>query len=101
MQGCGTQKSEEDLMFAVGGAPAELDFWQKLVNDFEQQTGIKVNLLRQPTDTDLRRQGLVTALKAEQSNPDVFLMDVAWIAQFAASDWLEPLDQEIDKEAFL
>ena len=98
--GCGTQKPEDGLTFAVGGAPTELDFWQKLVNDFEHQTGIKVNLLRQPTDTDLRRQGLVTALKAEQSNPDVFLMDVAWVAQFAASDWLEPLDQEIDKGFF-
>jgi multiple sugar transport system substrate-binding protein len=97
LQGCRNQKSQEGLTFAVGGAPAELDFWQVLVKDFQQRTGIKVTLLRQPTDTDLRRQGLVTSLKSRQSNPDVFLMDVAWVAQFAASDWLEPLDQYMDK----
>jgi multiple sugar transport system substrate-binding protein len=104
-EGCRQEMAQEGLTFAVGGAPAELDFWQVLLKDFEQQTGIKVVLLRQPTDTDLRRQGLVTSLKAAKSSPDVFLMDVAWIAQFAASDWLEPLDaymakEQLDKKVF-
>ena len=82
-------------MFAVGGAPAELDFWQELIAEFEKRTAIKIDLLRQPTDTDLRKQGLVTSLRSARADPDVFLMDVAWLAQFAASGWLEPFDSYV------
>ncbi len=85
----------EGITFAVGGAPAELAFWEQLVQDFQDTTGIPVTLLRQPTDTDQRRQGLVIPLEAGKSDPDVFLMDVVWIAQFAASGWLQPLDADL------
>jgi len=103
---CGCEKKPvKDITFAVGGAPAELDFWQELIAQFEHQSGIKVDLLRQPTDTDLRRRGLVTSLRSKKANPDVFLMDVAWLAQFAASGWLEPLagymqSSQLDSEVF-
>ena len=80
------------ITFAVGGAPSELDFWERLLREFEARTRIRVELLRQPTDTSLRRQSLVVALNARKSDPDVFLMDVAWLAQIAASGWLAPLD---------
>jgi len=89
--GCsGTE--EAGITFSAGGAPSELDFWEALVRNFENETGIPVNFLRQPTDTDQRRQGLVISLEAGKSDPDVFLMDVVWIPQLAASGWLEPLD---------
>lgn len=80
------------VTFAVGGAPAELDVWEEITREFTDRTGIPVRLLRQPTDTGLRRQELVMAMKAGKSDPDLFLMDVAWLAQFAASGWLAPLD---------
>jgi multiple sugar transport system substrate-binding protein len=86
------------VTFAVGGAPAEYDHWERVVRDFEGKTGIRVELLRQPTDTGLRRQGLTVPLQAGTPSPDVFLMDVAWLAQFAASGWLEPLDPYLGKE---
>ncbi len=95
-----------DVTFAVGGAPAEFDHWERVVRDFEGETGIRVELLRQPTDTGLRRQGLMVPLQARKASPDVFLMDVAWLRQFAASAWLEPLgpylgtDGCADRDAF-
>jgi multiple sugar transport system substrate-binding protein len=85
------QNEPNELVFSVGGAPAEIDFWEELAEDFTRQTGIKITLNRQPTDTDQRRQGLVVALKAESRDPDIFLMDVAWVAQIAASGWLVDL----------
>ncbi len=96
-QGCGN-RGPRSLVLAVGGAPSELDAWESLIEQFTSETGIAVTLLRQPTDTDLRRQGLVTALDSRQSDPDVFLMDVAWLGQFAASNWLEPLDPYVEQE---
>lgn len=94
------------VTFAVGGAPAEFDHWERVARDFQAQTGIRVELLRQPTGTGLRRQGLTVPLQARQPSPDVFLMDVAWLPQFAASGWLEPLDPYLgtdgcaDRDAF-
>jgi len=93
--GCTTgcaPKEEDGISFALGGAPGEIAFWEELIGEFETESGIKVNLIRQPTDTDQRRQGLLISLKAKRKDPDLFLMDVAWIAQFAASGWLKPLD---------
>ena len=95
--GC-TRKEERVVTFAVGGTPSELEFWEVLVKEFDNQTGIRVDILRQPTDTDQRRQGLLISLKSRKNDPDVFLMDVAWIAQFAESDWLEPLDNYTEKD---
>jgi multiple sugar transport system substrate-binding protein len=96
----GCAKKESLLTFAVGGAPNEVDYWEELIKDFEEKIGIKVKILRQPTDTDMRRQSLVTPLKARKRDPDIFLMDVAWIAQFAASGWLLPLDSHIESDSF-
>ena len=104
--GCGKKEDADRVTFAVGGMPAELDFWQELVDEFQEETGIEVELLRGPSETNLRRQGLVTSLKAGSRDPDVFLMDVAWLSQFAASGWLEALDDgqgkndQLDTEAF-
>ena len=96
--GCG-RGQEQKVVFAVGGAPAELAFWEEVVRDFVTRTGARVELLRRPADTEQQRQGLIIALKAGMSNPDVFLMDVAWLGLFAASNWLTPLKQA-DRSAF-
>jgi multiple sugar transport system substrate-binding protein len=69
-----------------------VDAWEDLARAFSAETGVPVRLQRQPADSDQRRQLLSVALKARQPDPDVFLMDVAWIGQLAASGALEPLD---------
>lgn len=93
-------REEAGLTFSVGGAPSEVDYWEALIREFEQKNQISVNLLRQPTDTDQRRQGLVIPLKAGEKDPDVFLMDVAWVGQFSVSGWLAPLDLFIRENKF-
>jgi multiple sugar transport system substrate-binding protein len=85
-------QSRPDLQFAVGGTPDELAFWETLIERFARESGTTVGLLRQPTDTDLQRQLLVTVLSSRLPQPDVFLLDVAWVSQLAASGWLEPLE---------
>jgi multiple sugar transport system substrate-binding protein len=91
---------QKRVTLMLGGAPAELDYWEEVVAEFTQSTGIPVELMRQPTDTDQRRQSLLVPLKAGESDPDVFLMDIIWIGQFAASEWLEPLDAFVDRDHF-
>lgn len=93
---CSRPQTDSSVVLAVGGAPSEIDFWEKVASRCSENTGINLKIVRQPTDTDQRRQNLVTALRAHKSTPDIFLMDVAWIAQFAASDWLQPLQPYMD-----
>lgn len=96
----GCAQEERVLTFAIGGAPNEVDYWQQLIHEFEGKNGMRVKIFRQPTDTDLRRQSLFTPLQAKKKDPDVFLMDVVWVAQFAASGWLAPLHPYVGKNIF-
>jgi multiple sugar transport system substrate-binding protein len=41
---------------------------------------------------------LTVPLQARLPSPDVFLMDVAWLSQFASSGWLEPLSPYLGKD---
>ena len=89
----GCAKKKATLSFWIGGAPDEVNYLDSLVHEFEASTGYYVEVVRQPTDSDQRRQGLVIPLRSHQQDPDLFLMDVVWVGQFIESDWLEPLDQ--------
>lgn len=92
---CHQKTPPKIVYFSVGGAPHEIQFWKTLIADFHRQSGIEVRLVRQLADTGQRRQELLINLKAKQSDPDLFLMDVAWVSQFAASGWLTPLDHQL------
>lgn len=94
---CSGERGQVTLM--IGGAPAELDYWETVAREFTAASGIEVVVMRQPPDTDQRRQSLVIPLKAGEPDPDVFLMDVIWIGQFAASGYLEALDPYLDGSA--
>ncbi|MEA3307545.1 MAG: extracellular solute-binding protein, partial [Elusimicrobiota bacterium] len=89
-----------ELVFSVGGPPTELDFWEELIKDFQGETDIKVRIVRQPIGTDQRRQSILIPMKAKIKNPDIFLMDIAWIPQFAASNWLENLGPHIEADNY-
>ena len=91
---------EKDFTIWIGGSPEEVNYWAKIINKFNEQTGDNLQLVRQPTYTDQRRQALVISLEAEQPDPDLFLMDVVWLDQFAKSNWLEPLDSYVKASKF-
>jgi multiple sugar transport system substrate-binding protein len=93
-------KKQPELTIWVGGAPQEVEYWEKLIEEFRQLNNYEVVLVIQPTDSDQRRQGLLISLESRQQDPDVFMMDVIWIGQFAKSRWLEPLDTYIEQSGF-
>ncbi len=89
------------LSFMVGGAPNEIAFFEEILASFTAESGIPVTLIRQTTDSAQRKQGILLALRGQQPDPDVMLVDVGWIAQIAASGWLAPLEKYgIEKKAF-
>ena len=65
-----------------------------LINAFEKQyPNIKVTLVSAPTDTDTYRATVATQISGGASNPDVFMGDVIWPAQFGAHQLAVPLSQ--------
>ena len=91
---------EKQFTIWIGGSPEEINFWETIVKEFEDEYHYNLQLVRQPTYSDQRRQALVVSLEARQPNPDLFLMDVIWIDQFVKSGWLEPLDSFTKKDSF-
>ncbi len=100
MSGLNCESNKKEFTIWIGGSPREIDYWAKLIDDFNAQTGDDLKLVRQPTYTDQRRQSLVISLQAKQPNPDLFLMDVVWLDQFVESHWLQPLDTYADTSGF-
>lgn len=92
---------EAELTFMTGGAPHEFAFYESVCRNFERETGVSVTLIRSATQTEQRKQQIIVGLRGGEPDPDVFLMDIAWIGQLASSGWLEPLDQHgIDSAPF-
>lgn len=94
--GCG--RDETAVTFMAGGEPNEIAYWETLIDEFQGESGMEVRLIRQPADSDQRREELVVPLRSGKPDPDVFLMDVVWVAQLAASEWLEPLESYAEED---
>lgn len=98
---CCSKKEKGDLTFMVGGTPNDFALWENVISDFKEKSGIEVKLIRSATQTEMRKQQIFIALRGKKADPDVIVMDIAWIGQLAASQWLEPLEKyDIDTGAF-
>ncbi|WP_291313361.1 ABC transporter substrate-binding protein [Corynebacterium sp. UBA2622] len=63
----------------------------------------KVTLSELAGEADDQRDTLVQSLQAKNTDYDVMALDVVWTAQFAANQWLEPLegDYKVDTSKLL
>ena len=65
----------------------------ELLAQFEAaHPGVRVRQMEMPASTDGQHQQYVTWLVAGDPGVDVYLIDVIWVAEFAAAGWLLPLD---------
>lgn len=72
---------------------------EMLIEKFEAENpGIKVDLQILPAGSDKIHTALVTALGAEDDSIDIVSMDIIWPAEFAAANWIVPLDKYFSKE---
>ena len=71
-------------------SPAEAE----LLARFEKaHPGLRVRQLEMPASSDVQHQQYVTWLVARDPGVDIYLIDVIWVAEFAAAGWLLPLDE--------
>jgi multiple sugar transport system substrate-binding protein len=73
---------------ASGVLRRAIDKWNR------QRPDEQVTMLELSTSADEQRVALAQNFQAASSRYDVLNADVAWTAEFAARNWLEPLDQK-------
>lgn len=76
----------------------ETQIIEKLLPEFEQQTGIKVDI--QKLVYSEMHDKLVTQLVASSSFYNVLEVDFLWAGEFPAAGWLQPLQPFVDKTGF-
>lgn len=70
--------------------------WEQQTRDFEEETGIQVELIQMSWDAVA--DNVLTDLAAGGGTYDVIEFDNGWVSQFAGAGWLEPLDDYADQE---
>ena len=53
--------SQRQFTIWIGGSPEEINFWETIVKEFENEYHYNLQLVRQLTYTDQRRQALVVS----------------------------------------
>lgn len=79
------EKQEISFMIPEYGQPSE-----EMLKQFEDETGIKVNVM--PTSWDDIRDKISTAAVGKKAAADVFEVDWSWVGEFKSAGWLEPLE---------
>jgi multiple sugar transport system substrate-binding protein len=62
-------------------------------NEAQTKAHVTYKELPPPSSSTEVHQGLVQQLARRNGDPDVFTLDIIWIAEFAAAKWALPLDQ--------
>ena len=69
--------------------------FRSLLREFERaHPGVAVEVRTLPNASDLTYQAFLTAFGGGAREPDVFVLDVVWLAGFARAGWLESLGDD-------
>jgi len=69
--------------------------WERQTEQFEEETGIDVEFIQMSWDEVANK--VLTDLAAGGGTYDVIEFDNGWVSQFAATGWLEPLNDYADQ----
>jgi multiple sugar transport system substrate-binding protein len=88
--------AEERINFLMW-KPNQPALWDRLIGDFERETGIKVDREIGPHSSTASHALVTQKLKNRDPGLDVFMMDVVWPQELASAGWAEPLDRFFPK----
>lgn len=100
---CAAWASAEERINFLMWKPNQPELWDRLIETFEKETGIKVDREIGPHSSTASHALVTQKLKNRDSSLDVFMMDVIWPSEFASAGWAEPLDRffpESDRKDF-
>ena len=106
LSGCGGNTKESsgsdnsgnkyDLtLYSINTTDADFGDWLKNVED---ATGLKINVIAAPTDSDTRQQKITTILSTGDSSVDILEINDEMSASFKNSGWLDGLNDTVMTE---
>ena len=105
LAGCGGSSDSGDAakkdgdydltLYSVNTTDADFDGW---LQNVEEATGLKINVIAAPTDTDTCQQKITTVLSTGDSSVDVLEINDEMSASFKNTGWLESLSDTVMTE---
>ena len=87
-EGSGTSDEAYDLtLYSINTTDPEFDQW---LDNVEEATGLNINVIAAPTDSDTRQQKITTILSTGDSSVDIIEINDEMSSAFKNSGWLEP-----------
>ena len=90
-----TETKDELTLYTIISTDPDFEDWLKNV---EEATGLKINYIAAPTDSDTRQQKITTILSTGDSSVDVFEVNDEMCASFKNTGWLEGLNDTVMTE---
>lgn len=95
-EGSSAKKGDYDLtLYSINTTDPDFNDWLKNVED---ATGLKINAIAAPTDSDTRQQKITTILSTGDSSVDIIEINDEMSASFKNSGWLEGLNDTVMTE---
>lgn len=99
----GTESEEADAasgdydltLYSINTTDPDFDAWLK---NCEEATGLKINAIAAPTDSDTRQQKITTMLSTQDKSVDIIEINDEMATAFKNSGWLEPLNDTVMTE---
>jgi len=88
-----TKGDDYDLtLYSINTTDPDFDAW---LANCEEATGLKINAIAAPTDSDTRQQKITTMLSTGDKSVDIFEINDEMATTFKNSGWLEPLNDTV------
>lgn len=92
----GKSDEEYDLtLYSINTTDADFDEW---LQNVEEATGLNINVIAAPTDSDTRQQKITTILSTADASVDIIEINDEMSASFKNSGWLEGLNDTVMTE---
>lgn len=95
-EGESQKDGEYDLtLYSIDTTDADFQDW---LDNVESATGLKINVIAAPTDTDTRQQKITTILSTGDDSVDIIQVNDEMSSAFKNSGWLESLNDTVMTE---
>lgn len=104
LAGCGSTENREETakkgdydltLYTINSTDADFAEW---LTNVEGATGLKINVIAAPTDSDTRQQKITTILSTGDASVDILEINDEMSASFKNTGWLEGLNDTVMTE---
>ena len=96
--GSNTNKDYDLSIYSIMTTNPNFDKW---LDDVEGATGLKINVIAAPTDSDTRQQKVTTVLSTGDDTVDIIEINDEMSASFKNTGWCEPLEGTVITDEIL